>query len=1005
MLSVKNLVKVYQTKGGVAVRALDGVNIDFADKGMVFLLGKSGSGKSTLLNVTGGLDVPTEGEVVVEGKSSNDFHSQDWDGYRNTFIGFIFQEYNILEEFTVGQNIALALQLQNKPSDEKEVDKILSDVDLSGYAKRKPNTLSGGQRQRVAIARALIKSPRIIMADEPTGALDSETGKQIFETLKKLSKERLVIVVSHDRDFAEAYADRIIELEDGKIISDVTREAVVSNEDNVSFHDNETVTVKSWSGLTKEDLDKIISFMSKSDGETVITKNREGLSEVKKIVGVKDGGKTVFGATKQVDNSESGNNGESLTLIRSKLPMKNALKMAFGNIKAKPIRLAFTILLSLVAFILFGVSTTLMLYDVDYSIATAINASNYDSYVLHKKYNVKATENYYKNGELQEGKSYFTDLRALYTEEEIDELNENNVGLNFVGVFQFGQYNNYLDKVNGYTASVKNVNAPDSWSTKKYYFPSKTINGYVDAGEQFLTENGFVSLGGGRYPVNASEVAIPKYIYDMYRYATWYYNPELGIEEYKSPEDFIGQTIKIGSNKQIELTVTGIYDVGTIPEEYQVLFDSMTSGLSPLENRELSEKFNDYLSCSFHRILFVTKDFYELHKNDGVAVGVRNCSGMGLSTTGSFYGSIEGSSVEPVFTRKSIWQYDSIVDFYDINGNPVTYEGLNLQKMQGLVSVQRLSMQAYELKNKVEDNPDFAEFCSAVDRRLNNKSVFNKGDMAIIIKTLVESFEQVVGRALSYGSTIYAKNASGETAELKVIGFYDITNASTSNVGTQSSLFLTDEFCDEFEVVKYREGDENIVFTYETEYNIDLSKEKYAKVISIGDRSVEQTYFVLEKDGVVFNIIDNNTYVESLNMARMIDNTKPLFYILSGLFGIFASLMMFNFITVSISSKTKEIGILRAVGARGLDVFKIFITEALIITGICFIFSAVLSGVVCGLVNTFLMNDVIRISVLNYGAINVVLLFLVSSLVSFFATVFPVARISKKSPVDSIRSL
>ena len=219
MLEVKHLVKTYSPKGGVTVRALDDVSIVFPEKGMVFLLGKSGSGKSTLLNVAGGLDKADCGEIIVKGKSSNDFSASDFDSYRNTCVGFVFQEYNLLSEFSVEQNVALALELQNKKNDKAAVNALLERVDLKGLGRRKPSTLSGGQKQRVAIARALIKEPEIIMADEPTGALDSTTGRQILDTFKKLSKEKLVVIVSHDREFAEHYADRIIELADGKIVS------------------------------------------------------------------------------------------------------------------------------------------------------------------------------------------------------------------------------------------------------------------------------------------------------------------------------------------------------------------------------------------------------------------------------------------------------------------------------------------------------------------------------------------------------------------------------------------------------------------------------------------------------------------------------------------------------------------------------------------------------------------------------------------------------------------
>ena len=156
MLEIKNLSKVYKTKGSVNVKALDNISLRFPETGMVFLLGKSGSGKSTLLNVCGGLDSPTDGEIIVKGRSSKTFTQSDFDSYRNTYIGFIFQEYNVLDEFSVEDNLALALELQGNPKDKERVEQVLKDVDLEGYAKRKPNTLSGGQKQRIAIARALI---------------------------------------------------------------------------------------------------------------------------------------------------------------------------------------------------------------------------------------------------------------------------------------------------------------------------------------------------------------------------------------------------------------------------------------------------------------------------------------------------------------------------------------------------------------------------------------------------------------------------------------------------------------------------------------------------------------------------------------------------------------------------------------------------------------------------------------------------------------------------------
>lgn len=230
MLQVKNLTKIYKTKGGVTVKALDNVTVDFPETGMVFLLGKSGSGKSTLLNVCGGLDSPTEGEIIVKGRSSKAFSQSDFDSYRNTFVGFIFQEYNILNDFSVEDNIALALELQGKPKDKKAIAALLEEVDLTGYAKRKPNTLSGGQKQRIAIVRALAMEPEVLLFDEPTSALDPEMVGEVLNVMTELAKSGMtMIVVTHEMGFAKEVANRVIFMNDGVIKEENSPEEFFGN--------------------------------------------------------------------------------------------------------------------------------------------------------------------------------------------------------------------------------------------------------------------------------------------------------------------------------------------------------------------------------------------------------------------------------------------------------------------------------------------------------------------------------------------------------------------------------------------------------------------------------------------------------------------------------------------------------------------------------------------------------------------------------------------------------
>lgn len=217
MLEVKDVTKTYSAKKGKSVQALCGVTLTFGERGMYFLLGKSGSGKSTLLNILGGLDRADGGEIFYDGVPFSSFSEQDFSDYRNGVVGFVFQEYNLLENFTAAENVALALRMQGKEVSDEEAEAALEKVGLAGYGKRQVSELSGGQKQRVAIARAIVKDSALILADEPTGNLDSETGAEIFGLLRALAQEKTVIVVSHDRENAEKYGDAVIELKDGRV--------------------------------------------------------------------------------------------------------------------------------------------------------------------------------------------------------------------------------------------------------------------------------------------------------------------------------------------------------------------------------------------------------------------------------------------------------------------------------------------------------------------------------------------------------------------------------------------------------------------------------------------------------------------------------------------------------------------------------------------------------------------------------------------------------------------
>ena len=221
MLKLDNIVKVYET-GGEDVTALRGVNLSFRENEFVAILGHSGCGKTTLLNIVGGLDQYTSGDLIINGRSTREFRDGDWDAYRNHSIGFVFQSYNLIPHQSVLANVELALTLSGvgKGERRRRAEEALKKVGLADQIKKRPNQLSGGQMQRVAIARALVNDPDILLADEPTGALDSETSVQVMDLLAEIAEEKLVIMVTHNPELAEQYATRTIRLLDGRVVDD-----------------------------------------------------------------------------------------------------------------------------------------------------------------------------------------------------------------------------------------------------------------------------------------------------------------------------------------------------------------------------------------------------------------------------------------------------------------------------------------------------------------------------------------------------------------------------------------------------------------------------------------------------------------------------------------------------------------------------------------------------------------------------------------------------------------
>ena len=279
MIKVQDLTKIYKSKNRTNCIALDHVSFTLPDNGMVFVLGKSGSGKSTLLNLLGGLDGFEFGEIYFEDERLSKFTKYDFYDYRCRHIGFVFQDFHLLEELTVEENIALVLDLESAEHGDL-ITNALEKVGLEQYASRYPRELSGGQKQRVAMARAIVKNPEVVLCDEPTGNLDADNSRQILNLLKEFSKTKLVIIVSHNIPDAENYADRILELRDGQIIRDEVRREGYSN----AFDINEegTLTLPYNKTLSTEQIENMVEGIRKGEVKKVV-QNDDGFQKVGKL--------------------------------------------------------------------------------------------------------------------------------------------------------------------------------------------------------------------------------------------------------------------------------------------------------------------------------------------------------------------------------------------------------------------------------------------------------------------------------------------------------------------------------------------------------------------------------------------------------------------------------------------------------------------------------------------------------------------------------------------------
>ncbi|MDF2700161.1 MAG: transporter related protein [Haloplasmataceae bacterium] len=896
MLKINGLQKYYKSKEGLTHHALKGINLELGSKGFIVLLGKSGSGKSTLLNILGGLDNFDKGEINIKNKSTVDFKANEWDSYRNTYVGFVFQEFYIIEEYTVGKNIALALELQGYPKEriEERVAEILRQVDLDGYMNRRPNEISGGQKQRIAIARALVKDPQIILADEPTGNLDSETGKMILETLKKLSKEKLVIMVTHDADFAREYGDRIIELKDGEIISDQINhgQSVVTEEIyEVNGDFKSVIRLPKGKQLTQKMINYLNDLLLSEENDVYfsLTDDQEYIATIVPEV-IKEANNESYYDVEEHLNSETD---DTFELKKSSLPFRHAYKLAVSSLFTRKIRLVLMTFLFVVALMFVGIATNFVFYDISKASILTFEKANVNVIPLSKNEEVCNT---YGDHE------YCGPQEVSFDDEDIDQLKKDYQSIDF------------LKTINTGIAVHELIDVKNNGLNEPYYnfYQVNRINIIDENSSKF-------KLRFGEYPIKKSEILITDYLADAFIHFE-------AFDNITDMNDVLGKTLKG------DLKITGIvqtdytkYDHLKTEEDYNA-FDK-----SNFNNERNTEYLIIYMTNQTYESLNFNVDFLGILEETGSLE-----TGM-ISRGVYFYATTANESFEKYFltpdSRLPINDTEIVLGVSAL----IEYHGY-LFKNQEITPKEIIEYVGKDIFFKIHDIKDFVAY---------------------------ETIEKTY----------------------KIVGIYD-------NIG----MFLTEPF----------QGQNNALFT-PNELNYLYNTTSYNKntigvTALLGENSNENTRFIKNIDQLNYRHKTEYSYI-LYTLDEITTIFRNILYIVGGVISLFAAFMMFTFISTSISSKQKEIGTLRAVGARGIDVSKIFITESLIIAIFASVLANILTAVVVILVNNSITkNFEVPLVLLYVNILSILAVIGLAVIVVIISTYLPLKRITLMKPIKAIKN-
>ena len=950
MLELKSITKDY-VLSDTKVNALKGISVDFREHEFVAILGPSGCGKTTLLNIVGGLDSYTDGDLVIDGISTKEFKSRDWDTYRNQRIGFVFQNYNLIPHLSVLSNVELALTISgvNRKDKRRMSLEALAKVGLSEQVNKKPLQMSGGQMQRVAIARAIVNNPDIILADEPTGALDSQTSVQVMDILKEISNDRLVIVVTHNPELAQKYATRIITLLDGEVTSDsnpVTEEELSELKSKAANPDMTAVSTASVEEVKTDGSDTQINADETADG---------GKGE-----NISDGAMSADGTPKD--------NKVKRYKKKSSMSFFTSLALSAKNLVTKKLRTALTVFAGSIGIIgialVLSISNGFSLYMDDLEKTTLSSFPITISDIAISYDMNEAAETGFGSGTFP----------ASNTVKPYDPSGA--AGLEISSNILTDEYFNYIKKMEedhpDWAASVAyerkvsmHLVTTNENTSDPYILVNNDSNSMTGSFWQELLAddfvNGYYDVLAGRYPQNEFELVL---IVDS------------------------NNRIKTDTLKALGYSVTATSSAQGDAVEYKDIDFSKFIGNSSGEGaKEFKLVLNDeYYTKNGDYFTELAKSNYEsVFNSDGDRLKIVGILRIKQDSDLSFFGSgigylpslteyVLNSSVDSEIVVSQSGTFTDMLsptsDEFSFNFDKIDQLLLMLPVFEGEVNGQY-----YKFENNLQ----------AVATMMYAKGNITMPQLMQLTQNTDATFSTLFEMAKeTCGSTSAAVSA--------VVGLF----SESEGFKIDESMFLQ-MVCPDYVERMQQIGavtTPSSISIYPSTYENKQKIIKYLDAYNEGRTEMEQIHYT----DLASTITDN--------MSEMINIVSYVLIAFAAISLVVSSIMIAIITYISVLERTKEIGVLRSLGARKIDISNVFNAETFIIGGASGIFGVCVAALLNLPINAIINNLVGGMvgNLAKLAPLHGVLLVVLSIALNVIAGLIPAFIASKKDPVEALRS-